>query len=111
MLSAAVLTVSDRAFANNLLDTSGLAAADFLRGRGYLVPHTAIVPDDAQLIRHSIIAWVRDPSHPVDLVVTTGGTGFGVRDVTPEVHNSALAVLGIQIIDFLSLIPGPVPSN
>jgi len=108
MFSAAVLTVSDTAFANNLLDTSGPAAADFLRGRGYLVPHTAIVPDDTQLIRQSINAWVRDASHPIDLVVTTGGTGFGVRDLTPEVLNPALAVLGILIIDFLS---GRVPSN
>lgn len=111
MVSAAVLTVSDTASANNLLDTSGPAAVDFLRGRGYLVPHIAIVPDDTQLIRQSINAWVRDPSHPIDLVVTTGGTGFGVRDVTPEVLNSALAVLGVQIIDFLSLTAGRVPSN
>jgi len=99
MVSAAVLTVSDTASANSLLDSAGPAAADFLTGRGYRVPHTAIVPDDTLLIRQSIDAWVRHPSDPVDLIVTTGGTGFGVRDVTPEVLNPVFAVLGIQTID------------
>jgi molybdenum cofactor synthesis domain-containing protein len=85
MVSAAVLTVSDTAAANNPLDESGPAAAEFLKGRGYRVVHTKIVPDDTQLIRQSVSGWVHDPSHPMDLIVTTGGTGFGTRDVTPEV--------------------------
>jgi len=87
MASAAVLTVSDTASADCSLDSSGPAAVAFLSGRGYLVLQTAIVPDDPLLIRQSINAWVRDAPHPVDLVVTTGGTGFAARDVTPEVLN------------------------
>ncbi|KAF9778616.1 MoaB/Mog domain-containing protein [Thelephora terrestris] len=84
MVSAAVLTVSDTAFANHSLDNSGPTAADFLNGRGYQVLHTEIVPDDTQLIRQAIVAWVNDSPRPIDLIVTTGGTGFGTRDVTPE---------------------------
>ena len=83
--SAAVLTVSDTASANNLLDKSGPTAADLLKARGYHLLLAEIVPDDTQLIRQSIAAWVNDRSRPIDLIVTTGGTGFGARDVTPEV--------------------------
>ena len=97
MVSAAVLTVSDTASADNLVDESGPAAADFLKAHGYRVRYTEIVPDDAQLIRQSITAWVNDPSHPIDLVVTTGGTGFGVRDVTPEVLIFPLFVFGARL--------------
>ena len=85
MVSAAVLTVSDTASANNLFDKSGPAAADLLKARGYHVLHADVVPDDTQLIRQSITAWTKDEPNPVDLIITTGGTGFGPRDVTPEV--------------------------
>lgn len=111
MVSAAVLTVSDTAYANNLLDKSGPAAAEFLEARGYHVPSTEIVPDDTQLIRQSITAWANDRTHPVDLIVTTGGTGFSARDVTPEVLNPALSVFGIQITDFPYLSVGRVTSD
>lgn len=110
MVFAAVLTVSDTASVNNLLDRSGPAAADFLKAHGYSVLHTAIVPDDKQLIRQSVNGWVYGTSHPIDLIITTGGTGFGARDITPEVLNSALAVLGFQTIDFHVRL-GRVPSN
>ena len=95
MVSAAVLTVSDTASADSLLDVSGPTAADFLKGRGHRVLHTEIVPDDTELIRHSITAWAANRPHPIDLIITTGGTGFGARDVTPEVLNPVLSVLGI----------------
>lgn len=85
MVSAAVLTVSDTASANALLDNSGPAAADLLKAHGYHVLHADVVPDDTRLIRQSITAWVDDGPNPVDLIITTGGTGFGPRDVTPEV--------------------------
>ena len=89
MVSAAVLTISDTSSANRTLDGSGPAVADFLNRRGYNVRQTEIVPDDTKLIRQSITAWVNDVTHPTDLIITTGGTGFGVRDVTPEVFNLA----------------------
>lgn len=98
MPSAAVLTVSDSRFANHLLDKSGPIAANFLEGHGYHVLRTQIVPDDIQLIRQSITAWVNDRPNPIDLIVTTGGTGFGVRDLTPEVLNPPS-----------SICPSPVP--
>ena len=90
MVSAAVLTVSDTASANELLDSSGPAAANFLSARGYRIVHTRVVPDDTQLIRQTVNEWARDTPQPPDLIITTGGTGFGVRDVTPEVHDTLL---------------------
>ena len=106
MVSAAVLTVSDTASVDRLLDKSGPSAASFLQAHGYQVIHTHIVPDDKQLIRRSITAWLKDPSHPVDLIVTTGGTGFGVRDVTPEV--SLCPSLGPHIEIFTRAFSGRV---
>ena len=104
MVSAAVLTVSDTAFADNLLDKSGPTAADCLKARGYRILHTQIVPDDTQLIRQSITAWANDKSRPLDLIITTGGTGFGARDVTPEVLDSALSVFRIQFIHLFKAV-------
>jgi len=108
MVSAAVLTVNDTASANNLLDESGPAAAEFLKGRGHRVTRTKIVPNDTEPIRQWITAWAESG---VDLIVTTGGTGFGARDVTPEVLNPPLFAFGIQIIDLSRASVGRVVSD
>lgn len=47
---------------------------------------TDVVPDEIAAIRAAIIAW-KDSCADVDVIFTTGGTGFGVRDVTPEAHD------------------------
>ncbi|MEM0913588.1 MAG: bifunctional molybdenum cofactor biosynthesis protein MoaC/MoaB [Planctomycetota bacterium] len=86
-LRAAVLTVSDRASSGAYKDRGGPAVADWLRKRvGDASVETAIVTDDAERIRSTIVgwcdAWSSDPS--AGLILTTGGTGMGSRDVTPE---------------------------
>ena len=79
-LRIAVLTVSDTRVAET--DTSGRTLAERLVGAGHELAARALVRDDDEAIRAQVLAWVADPG--VDLILTTGGTGFAPRDVTPE---------------------------
>ncbi|WP_210497238.1 molybdenum cofactor biosynthesis protein B [Microvirga antarctica] len=79
-LSIAVLTVSDTRVIEE--DRSGATLADRLLAAGHTLADRAIVPDDVVAIRQTVKAWV--DSATVDVVITTGGTGFTGRDVTPE---------------------------
>jgi molybdenum cofactor biosynthesis protein B len=76
----AVLTVSDTRTLDN--DKSGQVLADRVEAAGHRLAGRDIVTDDRDLIRAKVEAWSNDPS--VDVVITTGGTGFTGRDVTPE---------------------------
>ena len=79
-LNIAVLTVSDtRSLAD---DKSGTVLADRLTAAGHHLAARDIVTDDVDAIRTKLRAWIADPG--VDVVITTGGTGFTGRDVTPE---------------------------
>ncbi len=79
-LKIAVLTVSDtRDLAD---DKSGATLAERIAKAGHAVADRAIVTDDVEKIRARIKAWIADPS--IDVIITTGGTGFTGRDVTPE---------------------------
>src|ERR671913_2007779 len=79
-LSIAVLTVSDtRSLAD---DRSGDTLADRLVAAGHRLADRAVVPDDVEAIRAAVRAWIADAG--VDVIITTGGTGFTGRDVTPE---------------------------
>ena len=79
-LAIAVLTVSDTRDADS--DRSGALLAERLAAAGHRLAGKAIVPDEVEAIRERLTAWIEDPS--VDVVITTGGTGFAPRDVTPE---------------------------
>ncbi len=78
---ARVVTVSDRSHTGLRRDESGPIAAELLRTVGFEVDDVVVVPDDVVQIQAALRAAVTDG---VDLVVTTGGTGFARRDVTPE---------------------------
>lgn len=80
MKTAAVVTVSDGVSAGTRQDESGEALASRLESAGYEVTHRTVVADDAGAIARTIRGYVDQ----VNLLVTTGGTGFGPRDVTPE---------------------------
>lgn len=82
MFTAAVITVSDRSYAGERPDASGPCVAELLRQVGYDVGETRIVPDEQAQIE-SCLTELADVLN-VALVVTTGGTGFSPRDVTPE---------------------------
>jgi len=79
-LRIAVLTVSDTR--SDETDKSGALLAERLSEAGHELAGKAIVTDDVEAIRAKISAWVESPD--VDLIISTGGTGFAPRDVTPE---------------------------
>lgn len=79
-LGIAVLTVSDTRSLED--DKSGATLAERLTKAGHKLADRAIVTDDVEAIRGRLQGWVNDPT--VDVVITTGGTGFTGRDVTPE---------------------------
>lgn len=82
MYRAAVLTVSDRSFRGERPDAGGPLVVEMLEKAGYQVVQTAIVPDEQAQIE-AALCQVAD-AHIAELLVTTGGTGFAPRDVTPE---------------------------
>jgi molybdopterin adenylyltransferase len=76
----AILTMSDTRSAAD--DKSGDVLAERIKSAGHSVADRAIVKDDTAAIRGKIEGWIADPE--IDCVITTGGTGFTGRDVTPE---------------------------
>lgn len=82
MYNAAVLTVSDRCARGERPDEGGPLTAELLRDAGFRVTQTAVVPDEQPDIENALIRWA--DSGEVQFIVTTGGTGFAPRDVTPE---------------------------
>jgi len=82
MIRSAILTVSDRSFKNIRPDLSGPALRDHLQDLQWSILYMKIVPDELDQIISQLIAW--SDSGQVNLILTTGGTGFSPRDVTPE---------------------------
>jgi len=81
-LRIGILTSSDRSSRGERPDLSGPALADLVTAQGWTVAHTAIVPDDLEVLRETLSTWA--DSGEMDIILTTGGTGFAPRDVTPE---------------------------
>ena len=81
-LKAAVLTISDKGYRGQREDTSGPAVRRMLEEAGWEVVHTAVLPDEREMIRAELIRLADTAKLP--LIVTTGGTGFSPRDITPE---------------------------
>ncbi len=82
MFGLAVLTVSTSGYHGQREDTSGQAIKEMLTAPDYEVVRYEIVSDEQETIAQRMAQWADDPQ--VDLIVSTGGTGLGPRDVTPE---------------------------
>ena len=95
-LNIAVLTVSDTR--SEETDTSGALLVERLTGAGHRLAAKAIVTDDVPAIQAQMRAWIADES--VDIIVSTGGTGFTLRDVTPE----AVMPLLRRVMDGFSVV-------
>ena len=86
--SAAVITLSDKGSRGERLDTSGPAVKSILEDAGFEVVYTSILPDEQEKIEAELIRCADEKK--IALVMTTGGTGFSQRDITPE---ATLAVI------------------
>lgn len=82
MYNAAILTISDKGHAGLREDGSGRAIREILEARGYTVSHYAVLPDERERIA-AALKQLAD-TRMAELIITTGGTGFSPRDVTPE---------------------------
>lgn len=84
----AILTVSDAGAKGERVDTSGELVVAWAVGRGDIVAARTIVPDESAEIVSRLLAWCDGDA--ADLVITTGGTGLGPRDVTPEATQAVI---------------------
>src|SRR5688572_4151 len=87
-LRIALLTVSDACSRGERPDKSGDAVAEWCTRAGHRLVERGLVPDDAHRITSQLVDWA--DRGDVDLVLTTGGTGFAPRDVTPEATRPAI---------------------
>ena len=81
-ITVAILVASDSGAAGERADRSGKLIEELAAAAGWIVSETAIVPDDRAVIAEQLRAWADGEAVP--LVITTGGTGVGPRDMTPE---------------------------
>jgi molybdenum cofactor synthesis domain-containing protein len=87
-LRVAILTISDRSSRGERLDSSGPALEAVVHSQGWSVSFVKIIPDDFAVIQHTLTQWCEGGD--TDVILTTGGTGFGPRDVTPEATQAIL---------------------
>jgi molybdenum cofactor synthesis domain-containing protein len=86
-MKVGVLTVSDKGARGEREDKSGPAIREMIEAAGGEVVRTKIVPDEPADIRAALVAWADEG---LDLVLTTGGTGFSPRDWTPEATKAVI---------------------
>jgi len=87
-LRIAILTISDTGSRGERVDTSGDAVASWAQSRGYEVSGRELVPDETARIVPVLLGWCDGDA--ADVVLTTGGTGLSMRDVTPEATRAVL---------------------
>ncbi len=83
-----ILTLSDRSARGERADSSGPALANLIQAEGWSVAKQALLPDEESAIRGLLISWA--DSGELDVILTTGGTGFSPRDVTPEATRAVI---------------------
>ena len=83
-----ILTISDRSSRGEREDASGPALRRLIEAEGWLVTGQGVLPDEESAIREQLISWADGSG--MDIILTTGGTGFAPRDVTPEATRSVI---------------------
>ncbi len=86
-MKVGILTVSDKGARGEREDRSGPAVRELVESAGGEVVRAALVPDEPEAIRDVLVAWSEEA---VELILTTGGTGFSPRDRTPEATKAVL---------------------
>ena len=87
-LRVGILTISDRSSRGEREDASGPALLQLVQEVGWFATITAVLPDDESAIREKLMIWADGAE--LDLILTTGGTGFAPRDVTPEATRAVI---------------------
>jgi molybdopterin adenylyltransferase len=104
-----ILTVSDRGAAGSYEDKSGPIIRQFVTEKlAAVVERSAVIPDEIDLIEATLLEWV--DQHHLDLILTTGGTGFAPRDITPEatrlvIDKEAPGLIFAMLRDSLAVTP------
>jgi len=83
-----ILTLSDRSSRGERVDSSGPALARLIEDKGWSTARQSLLPDEESAIRDILVEW--SESGDVDVILTTGGTGFSPRDVTPEATRAVI---------------------
>lgn len=83
-----ILTLSDRSSRGERPDSSGPALVNMIQAEGWSVVKQSLLPDDEAAIREILMSWAEDGE--MDVILTTGGTGFSPRDVTPEATRAVI---------------------
>jgi molybdenum cofactor synthesis domain-containing protein len=83
-----ILTLSDRSSRGERADSSGPALANLIQAEGWSVVKQSLLPDEKSAIGAMLISWA--DGGEMDVILTTGGTGFSPRDVTPEATRAVL---------------------
>jgi molybdopterin adenylyltransferase len=81
-LRVAILTISDRSSRGERDDLSGPAIIELILKQKWIISNSGIIPDNVDVISSTLNSWCESGEN--DLILTTGGTGFSSRDVTPE---------------------------
>ena len=87
-LRIGILTSSDRSARGERPDLSGPALEELITAQGWKVIRKTVLPDDQQALTETLSAWAE--SGELDVILTTGGTGFGPRDVMPEATRAVI---------------------
>lgn len=88
MMQVGIVTISDSRSQGTRADTTTALIRRLVEEAGYVVGQAVVIPDDAQQIEAALIAFA--DRHALPLVLTTGGTGLGPRDVTPEATKAVI---------------------
>lgn len=108
VFQAAIITISDKGSQGERVDTSGPAIREILEANHWEVAYTVIIPDEKACIEDTLIYCADELQIP--LVLTTGGTGFSKRDVTPEatkavIEKEALGIAEAMRLESLKITP------
>ena len=109
-----ILTISDRSSRGERVDLSGPALQELIQTQGWTATKMATIPDDLQVIKDRLISW--SDSNELDLILTTGGTGFSSRDITPEatlevIEREAQGIAEAMRADSLKITPHAMMSR
>lgn len=109
-----ILTISDRSARGERPDLSGPAIEELISERGWSVNRVEIIPDELPLLIDTLATWA--DSGEFDIILTTGGTGFSPRDITPEatikvVHREAPGLAEAMRAASLNLTPHAMMSR